>query len=160
MGLGVSGAQRAPDVGAANIGIETFSRCNGHTTGHFCEDCVNASQNWQPAKINIISRCSFRQISLAQTLISAAQTPSLDYSHYPVNAVQSVDRGATREERRHQRECFILCSALGTMLDLCAADFIGNSLCVRLRGTAALPSLRKGCAPIAASHEESRLAQP
>jgi hypothetical protein len=28
----------------------------------------------------------------------------------------------TLEERRHQRECFILCSALGTMFDLFAAD--------------------------------------
>jgi hypothetical protein len=39
----------------------------------------------------------------------------------------TVDRGVTLEEQRHQRECFILCSALGTMFDLCAADLKGNS---------------------------------
>ena len=42
---------------------------------------------------------------------------------------------------------------LGTMLDLCTAVFIINSLRLRLHGTGVLPSLRKGCAPIAPSRE-------
>jgi len=59
----------------------------------------------------------------------------------------------TLEERRHQRECFIACSAFGMMLDLFAGDFISTSPSLQLQGTAALPSLRKGYSSIAASRE-------
>ena len=52
-------------------------------------------------------------------------------------------------ERRQRRECFILCSALGTTFDLFAADLISNSPRLHLQGTTALPSFRKGCASIA-----------
>jgi hypothetical protein len=39
------------------------------------------------------------------------------------------------------------------MLDLRTAVFIINSLCLRHQGTALLPSLGKGCAPIDPSCE-------
>ena len=54
-------------------------------------------------------------------------------------------------ERRHRRKYFILCSALGTMLDLFPADLISNSPRLHHQGTTALPSFRKGCASIAVS---------
>ena len=55
------------------------------------------------------------------------EEPSPDYSHYEGNSQHCVDRGATLEERRHQRKCFIAFSALGTMLELLAGH-LGDNL--------------------------------
>jgi hypothetical protein len=43
--------------------------------------------------------------------------------------------------------------ALGTTLDLCTAIRIINSLRLRLHAADVLPSLRKGCTPIAPARE-------
>jgi len=43
--------------------------------------------------------------------------------------------------------------ALGALFDLLAGDFISTSPRLHLQGTAALPSLRKGCSSIAAWRE-------
>jgi len=45
---------------------------------------------------------------------------------------------------------FHIGSALGTMFDLFAAALMGQLAHLRLQGTAALPSFRKGCSSIAA----------
>ena len=75
--------------------------------------------------------------------------PSPDSSRYEGNSLHGVDRGAPLEERRHQRKCFIVFSALGTMLELPTGDFRGNLPRLPLQGTTALPSFRKGCTSIA-----------
>jgi hypothetical protein len=49
----------------------------------------------------------------------------LDLSHLE-NTKPRIDRGVTLEERRHQREYFILCSALGTVFDFSLLISCGN----------------------------------
>ena len=78
-----------------------------------------------------------------------ARRPCPDYSCFKESRRYSVDRGVTLEERRHRRDCFSLCSALGTMFDLCTADLITNLPRLHLQGTTVLPSFRKSCTSIA-----------
>ena len=74
----------------------------------------------------------------------------LDPSHRE-NTKLRIDRGVTLEERRHQREYFSSCSALGTMVDLFTNNLTGSSPRSRLQGRKALPSFRKSCTSIAAT---------
>jgi hypothetical protein len=57
----------------------------------------------------------------------------------------------TLEESRQRGECFILCSALGTVIYIFTADRCG------LQDKSALPSFRKGCASITLYGEYSTL---
>ena len=86
--------------------------------------------------------------------------PSPDYSHDEENSRHSVDRGVILEERRHQRECFILCSALGATFDLFTSDLISNSPRWHLQGRTALPSFRKDCTSIAVLPRIIRAREP
>ena len=63
---------------------------------------------------------------ISPTLIGRLVAPSPDYLHYEGNSLHCVGRGATLEERRHQRKCFIVFPALGTMFDLFAANLIAT----------------------------------
>ena len=101
----------------------------------------------------------YAPLNQRQENFSAAQTPSADYSCYEEIRRHSVDLGVTVEERRHRREYFILCPALGTMFDLFAAGLKSNSPRLHHQGSTAFPpqadqpqaepSFRKGRASIA-----------